>query len=450
MKKQFYTVLLTLCSLVVYGQISNDASITVLDGAVLYAEVDIHNKIGSSMNINGTVALQGNFTNEGTVASDADGTVQFMGTSTSTMTPGTGNYAIVSMDKQGANLGDADVTLLGRLPIDQMLDFTDGMNTRLVIGNHNLVMASVATTLAAAATKYVVTNGTGAMQQQLDDSEATTFPNASYPVGDIDHYTPLTSDLTGTATNADASVSVNVNPMKDANLLASSTDYINRYWNVTAENVSNYSNTLVGTYVDGDIVGTETNMTGTYDDSSGDWFFTNTGADAAANTLTATTDILDTDFTGQNMNTPDLRPDITLGLNIIPEDGYRDFVVNIYESNNAPTLSKGAFRITVPGGYSISYDENATSTSVLASGTYTVANGDWNKFQVGSDILDLQMKDGVTLSGNSTNRLGFRVTRTSAISGASGNISITIYNDPTNKYDTNDYNNIYTKIISAQ
>lgn len=300
MKIQLFMFLMVMSTSGVFAQFTNGGIVHVENDAVLFIEGDIQNKPSSTMNINGTVALKGNFTNQGAVVSDVDGTVQFMGTTESTMTAGTGNYAIISMDKAGASLGTADVRLLGNLSVDKTLDFTNGSNTRMVIGNHDLSIASAATVDAAAATKYVVTNGTGVMEQKL---AATTvgYPAAiTHPVGDINNYSPITSDLTGTTLGTtDPKLSIRVAAVQDANLLVQSTDYIRRHWNVSASNVTTYSNTMTGTYTaTPDLEGSAVALVGSFDDATGEWYF-NDGA-STATTVTAKTTLMDTDFTGQN------------------------------------------------------------------------------------------------------------------------------------------------------
>ena len=85
-----------------------------------------------------------------------------------------------------------------------------------------------------------------------------------YPVGDATHYTPITLDVSG-GFGPGAELSVNLKPIKEIHN-ANTTNYLNRYWQVIASNITSpvYAATsasyVPGIFPVGDITGVEANM----------------------------------------------------------------------------------------------------------------------------------------------------------------------------------------------
>ncbi|RQO29632.1 hypothetical protein DBR32_15635, partial [Taibaiella sp. KBW10] len=146
---------------------------------------------------------------------------------------------------------------------------------------------------------------------------------------------------------------------------------------------------------------------------------------------------------------PDLTPVILLPVNAMNAGDSRDFVVRLNEVNNVVTSSQIAFNISVPVGYTLSFDTAVISTNVLLSGPITVSNTQWNVFNPTTRSIDLQSKPGFKITGTGNTYLGFKITRTSALPNSVANISVNIYPDTAKRYDSKNANNLYHRVITA-
>jgi hypothetical protein len=145
--------------------------------------------------------------------------------------------------------GTANKTLQSNASVATNLNFA-GTNANLNLGNFNIAIADVATvTGAASATGFVNTNGTGQYLQGY-----TAVSNKIMHVGTGTNYTPLTLNMAGATISPNAAIGVRATAGKDANTDAA--NYLNRYWNITTNNITNVNATLSGVYVSGELVGT--------------------------------------------------------------------------------------------------------------------------------------------------------------------------------------------------
>lgn len=146
---------------------------------------------------------------------------------------------------------------------------------------------------------------------------------------------------------------------------------------------------------------------------------------------------------------PDLTPVIQLPVNAMNTGDSRDFVVRLNEIHNITTNGLVAFNISVPVGYTLSFNGAITNINVLTAGTFTVSNNQWNTFNVTSRSIDLQAKPGFVINNKGNTYLGFKVTRVSALSNSVSNITVNIYPDTNRQYDSNNANNLYNRVITA-
>ncbi|WP_080059331.1 DUF5689 domain-containing protein [Spirosoma aerolatum] len=157
-------------------------------------------------------------------------------------------------------------------------------------------------------------------------------------------------------------------------------------------------------------------------------------------------------------NGPDISPTITLiqsQFAASAPNNARNFVVNLYEVGYHSTAS-GQLTITlsVPTGYTLTFDGTLTSTSVLdasnVSNDVAVDNTNWDVISsVDGQQITLKMKAGQFLDANTQRNVGFSLTRTTANSGSVSNITVNVANDSGSVYDVNATNNIYARIISG-
>lgn len=153
-------------------------------------------------------------------------------------------------------------------------------------------------------------------------------------------------------------------------------------------------------------------------------------------------------------------PDLSLNL-VLPQGNFgssspnnaRDFVVNLFETAGLPTTSGSVvITITVPVGYSISFNSALTSINLIEGNNNPVAveNARWHiTDSKDTQQLTLTMNTGQSIAANATAVLGFTATRTTANSGSVSNITVNVNNDATQTYDGNPANNIYARIING-
>ncbi|HPK09964.1 MAG TPA: hypothetical protein PK246_06475 [Saprospiraceae bacterium] len=288
MKKLIFLFCLTLIySGTSFGQlVNNGATILVKPGATLFVASNIENNTGATITNQGIIEVQGDLTNAGTLTSDTDSKVVFSGSADATLTSGGAVLNDVDISKTAA-----DVILADNMSVNGDMVFLEDDN-QVHLGNFDIVLTTVATLdNASNATRYITTDGTGMVQKNVDMDGSFDFP-----VGNGSDYSPLSATYTGSAYTT-ANMRVKVNPVVHSNKPADATDYISRYWDVDATGIADYSNALTGTYVTGDVTGTDTNIKGTYYDGT-TWNYDD--SDGSTNTVSATTSALNSDFTGTN------------------------------------------------------------------------------------------------------------------------------------------------------
>ncbi|GAB4026184.1 beta strand repeat-containing protein [Spirosoma gilvum] len=130
----------------------------------------------------------------------------------------------------------------------------------------------------------------------------------------------------------------------------------------------------------------------------------------------------------------------------------KGLLVQLQEVNGAVSSGSIIITITVPTGYSISFDNTLTSINVSGGTTNPVAvqNSKWHVSNtVAGQQLSLAINSGESVGANSTLNLGFTITRTTANPGSTSNITINVADDGGGTYDVNRLNNIYARIING-
>jgi hypothetical protein len=145
----------------------------------------------------------------------------------------------------------------GNVTVNGVLTLSKGL---LDIASNDLILGSAATIAGAPAdSAMVVSSGSGHVKKAV---AAVPF-QFTFPVGDktgTAEYSPVNVTLSS-GTLSSAYIGVAVSNAKYSNN-SSSTDYLNRYWTLTAEGITDPVHTDTLTYVDADIAGTEASLTG--------------------------------------------------------------------------------------------------------------------------------------------------------------------------------------------
>ncbi|WP_460906900.1 Ig-like domain-containing protein [Spirosoma areae] len=154
---------------------------------------------------------------------------------------------------------------------------------------------------------------------------------------------------------------------------------------------------------------------------------------------------------------PDLTPVITLPqANFTPSgaNSTRDFIVEIFELAGQSTSSgNAAITISAPSGYTLSFTNSLTSINVSggANNPVSVDNTKWMVTSIAptNEQISLKMNAGQFIAAMSKGTLGFTITRTTANTGSSSNITVNVTDDATKTYDSNPLNNVYARIITG-
>lgn len=191
-----------------------------------------------------TLTINGSFTGGGTIENNGklilNGPSSFPGASTiiSAMTN-------LEINRSGGITLDKGITITG------VLTLTDGTFS---LGNNNLKLTATATIAGTpTSTNMIITNGTGEVRKEF-----TTTGSFLFPIGTTGRYTPVTLDFTSGSFSSAYAAAKTTNAKHASN--SSSTDYINRYWELSQSGISSFSCNITCKYHDNDIVGTESNL----------------------------------------------------------------------------------------------------------------------------------------------------------------------------------------------
>lgn len=264
------------------------ASITAFNTVIVNASKtltlsSVETDFEGNLTVNGTLNH-----NNGLVVFDGETAVQNINGSASSLT-------LYQMELDN-NLG---VSLSRALTVSNLLTLTGG---NLVLGSNNLTIGAAAAAIAGSpfsTTNMIVASGGGAVIKSGTSAATASY---TFPIGDNTgtvEYSPITLTFTsGTYTSGSASVKV-VNAKHPNN--SNSANYLTRYWSVSTTGYTVTAATVAVTYVDADIVGSESNIL------MGKWVGSNPWVNYSAATLNSATNTLTSpsltvfgDFTGRD------------------------------------------------------------------------------------------------------------------------------------------------------
>lgn len=184
------------------------------------------------------------------------------------------------------------VALSAALTITKSLTLTSGL---LLLGSNDINLASDAVVAgnAPSASNMVVASGSGLFKKVLTSAAPHSF---TFPVGDNTEtveYSPVSYTLnSGTFTSETVAVKLS-NSKHSENTNVS--DYLNRYWTLTSDGVTDANYNAVFTYSSSDVTGIESGLSGNLWNGSA---WTGLGSvNAAEHTFTAATQSVYGDFT---------------------------------------------------------------------------------------------------------------------------------------------------------
>jgi hypothetical protein len=189
-------------------------------------------------------------TNSPTITLGSNATVEFNGSS---------NQATAGLPSTVPNVNinnTSGVTLSGTVDISTSLILSAGLFT--LESNHLTLGTSATINGTPSASNMIVATSTGELRKNYNTTGSFTFP-----VGDNTgtvEYSPVTLNFTG-GTFSSAYVGVRLSNSKHPSN-TSSTDFLNRYWVITASGITSPVCTASFIYTNSDIAGTETNLYG--------------------------------------------------------------------------------------------------------------------------------------------------------------------------------------------
>ena len=200
---------------------------------------------------NYSISLTGNWTNNNSSSAfNAEaGSVTLNGTSATTIggTAATNFYNLTLNDNANFTLGNSD-TVNNQLTL---------LNGTVTLGTHNLVLGVSAPAISGSfsSSTMLIASSTGQVRKMLNSNGSFLFP-----VGDASaNYAPVSLTITG-GSYSGAYAGITVHKAKEPNN-ANTTDYLNRFWAMTVQGVTSLSYSVTNaTYVPGDVVGTEGNI----------------------------------------------------------------------------------------------------------------------------------------------------------------------------------------------
>ncbi len=220
--------------------------------------------VGASLHVPETITVilsDGTDLNIDSESSTFNGNMKFLGSEEQSIS---GDMPLVISILYIENTG---LVLDNDLLIESELDMQDGIfniqSNILTLGSDIILNGNFSESC------MIVADATGSFQRNLSDNGIYNFP-----VGDIigvNDYSPVEINIID-ANFSDANISVSVvntkHPQNNSN-----NHYLNRYWQVSANGISNQEYDIVLDYVNEDIVGTETEIYGAL--NSEEWILLN-------------------------------------------------------------------------------------------------------------------------------------------------------------------------------
>ena len=242
--------LLVSCWISGYSQmtITSGTSLKINSASSLNSTDNVVLNSGGTLDVQGTLILKKNLVNQNAAANSlGTGSIVFSGTVNQTIS---GQNIIQNLELANAT----GLTVAGNTTVNGILTLTNGLVT---LGAFNLLLGPSATVAGTpAAANMVVPTSTGQLQKSFTSAGSFLFP-----VGDATgtaEYSPATLAFNSGTFGANNYAGVN---LVNAQYPGTATSYLNRYWNVSQSNISNFACNATFKYIDpADVVGPESNI----------------------------------------------------------------------------------------------------------------------------------------------------------------------------------------------
>ena len=262
MKKYILILIITIVTSQLWGQSgvqNKGAVITVDQGAsikITGSNANFTNFENGLVDLDGNIELEGNWANESGgdpvfINPNGVGKVSFIGGSVQNI--GGSNYT--QFESLYLN-NSAGVSLGYFTKVDSILSLT---STILELDQYDLQIGSISNLEGSFGVSNMIVSSSGGFFKfvpKLNEYNIIPLGDVS---GSVEYSKLYIYPNTGTTFGANALISVRADNSKHSSN-SSSTDYLNRYWQVVASDVTNININIFGFYTSGDIVGAEANL----------------------------------------------------------------------------------------------------------------------------------------------------------------------------------------------
>lgn len=226
--------------------VSQGTNVKIAPGTTVTSYSDVTLSSTAVVDIAGRLVLHGNFSNQNPTVIPWQGTLNFSGGQTQTLTGSTHVGGLIINNTIGLNIE-------GNTFVADSLIFQTGL---IRMGSSNLLLGPEAAIMGNPnSTKMVVTNGTGSLQKTF-----AGIGDFSFPIGDetgtVD-YSPVNISLTAGTIGSGGIIGVKT--INEA-LPGLTAHYLKRYWDVNIQNIQNPTYNASFSYVLEDVVGIENQM----------------------------------------------------------------------------------------------------------------------------------------------------------------------------------------------
>ncbi|OFX27667.1 MAG: hypothetical protein A2033_06770 [Bacteroidetes bacterium GWA2_31_9] len=346
-----------------YLILNNSAGLTVNNAVTITKDLTISS--GTISDNSYTITVNGNITNNG--IHSGIGKIYLNGASAIHTLSGTGTYQNLEInDVQNAQLS-------GSCSLNGTLTFTSGT---INIGSNNFTFGTSATVAGTfSSSNMFIAESTGEVRKSF-----SAMGSFSYPVGTTGQYSPISLNFTsGSFSSAYAGVRVTAAKHPDN---TSTTDYLNRYWSLTSSGISSYSCGITATYLDTDIAGTESNISGIRRDALGFWEVlgsVNTGGNTISGNITSLGAISggeESSVSYQSTQAGDWNTASTWVANQVPPLGVAVLIKHAVTVNG--TASNRVNSLTIQSGQSLTFGASGSldiNGGIIISGTLDMTSG---------------------------------------------------------------------------
>jgi hypothetical protein len=133
------------------------------------------------------------------------------------------------------------------------------INGSIMLNNNHLTLAPLVVILGGYSTSHVHTNGSGELRKEYNSANGNSF---TFPVGGDTYFAPVQLAInSGSAVGSGAYIGVKTIDASHP-LLVGSSDYLDRYWSLSSNAISNPDYSVDFQYNDQDVVGLENTLLG--------------------------------------------------------------------------------------------------------------------------------------------------------------------------------------------